>query len=255
MGGHLMVHLGNNSTYDYPPMTYQVKGFIPVMLTPFQENGEVDYDGLTQLTEFYLASGAAGLFANCLSSEMFELNPRERIKVTQHVVKIASGRVPVVATGTFGSTIEKQADFINQIYQTGVQAVIMITGLLANENESDKVFNERVFDLLHRTGRIPLGFYECPVPYKRVLSPEQLKLFIPTGRITYHKDTCLDIEQVKAKVAAGEGLQLWTVRCLSGSRGRIAESWIGWTVLYSGQFLPGTYCLAVSELQQPSTGK
>ncbi|MGB3587059.1 MAG: dihydrodipicolinate synthase family protein, partial [Tunicatimonas sp.] len=199
-----MVHLGDDSTYYYPPMTYQEKGFIPVMLTPFQENGEVDYDGLTRLTEFYLASGAAGLFTNCLSSEMFELTPQERIKVTQHVVKIANGRVAVVATGTFGSTIEKQADFINQIYQTGVQAVIMITGLLANENESDEVFNERVFDLLHRTGRIPLGFYECPVPYKRVLSPEQLKLFIPAGRITYHKDTCLDIEQVKAKVAAGK---------------------------------------------------
>ncbi|MGD1890341.1 MAG: dihydrodipicolinate synthase family protein [Cyclobacteriaceae bacterium] len=186
-------------------MNYLEKGFIPVMLTPFLENGEVDYDGLTQLTEFYLASGANGLFANCLSSEMFELTPRERIKVTQHVVNVANNRVPVVATGTFGSAIEKQADFINQIYQTGVQAVIMITGLLANEDESDEVLNERIFELLNRTGKIPLGFYECPVPYKRVLSPEQLSLFIPTGRITYHKDTCLNSEQVRAKVAAGKG--------------------------------------------------
>ena len=186
-------------------MNYLEKGFIPVMLTPFLENGEVDYDGLTQLTEFYLASGANGLFANCLSSEMFELTPRERIKVTLHVVNVANNRVPVVATGTFGSAIEKQADFINQIYQTGVQAVIMITGLLANEDESDEVLNERIFELLNRTGKIPLGFYECPVPYKRVLSPEQLSLFIPTGRITYHKDTCLNSEQVRAKVAAGKG--------------------------------------------------
>ncbi|MEM9675302.1 MAG: dihydrodipicolinate synthase family protein [Bacteroidota bacterium] len=186
-------------------MNYLEKGFIPVMLTPFLENGEVDYDGLTQLTEFYLASGANGLFANCLSSEMFELTPRERIKVTQHVVNVANNRVPVVATGTFGSAIEKQADFINQIYQTGVQAVIMITGLLANEDESDEVLNERIFELLNRTGKIPLGFYECPVPYKRVLSPEQLSLFIPTGRITYHKDTCLNIEQIRVKVAAGKG--------------------------------------------------
>lgn len=186
-------------------MNYLGKGFIPVMLTPFLENGEVDYVGVTRLTEFYLASGATGLFANCLSSEMFELTPQERIKVTQHVVNVVNDRVPVVATGTFGSTVDQQADFINQVYQTGVQAVIMITGLLANEDELDEVFNERIFELLHRTGKIPLGFYECPVPYKRVLSPEQLSLFIPTGRITYHKDTCLDIEQVKAKVAAGKG--------------------------------------------------
>ncbi|MEO0333834.1 MAG: dihydrodipicolinate synthase family protein, partial [Bacteroidota bacterium] len=186
-------------------MNYPGKGFIPVMLTPFLENGEIDYDGLTELTEFYLASGATGLFANCLSSEMFELTPQERIKVTQHVVKVASDGVPVVTTGTFGSAVEKQADFIDQIYQTGVQAVIMITSSLANEDEPDEVFNERIFELLHRTGKIPLGFYECPVPYKRVLSPQQLKLFIPTGRITYHKDTCLNIEQVRAKVAVGKG--------------------------------------------------
>jgi len=175
------------------------------MLTPFQENGEVDYDGLTRLTEFYVQAGATGLFANCLSSEMFELTPQERIRVTQHVVKVANDRVPVVATGTFGSTIEKQSDFVDQIYQTGVQAVIIITGLLTNENESDEVFNERVFNLLHHTNKIPLGFYECPVPYKRVLSPEQLNLFISTGRITYHKDTCLNIDQVRAKIATGLG--------------------------------------------------
>ncbi len=175
------------------------------MLTPFQENGEVDYDGLTRLTEFYVQAGATGLFANCLSSEMFELTPQERIRVTQHVVKVANDRVPVVATGTFGSTIEKQSDFVDQIYQTGIQAVIIITGLLTNENESDEVFNERVFNLLHHTNKIPLGFYECPVPYKRVLSPEQLNLFISTGRITYHKDTCLNIDQVRAKIATGLG--------------------------------------------------
>jgi len=38
-----------------------------------------------------------------------------------------------------------------------------------------------------------VGFYECPVPYKRVLTPTQLKGFVETGRVIYHKDTCLDI--------------------------------------------------------------
>ena len=37
------------------------KGFIPVMLTPYTATGKVDYDGLTQLTEYYLQAGAKGL--------------------------------------------------------------------------------------------------------------------------------------------------------------------------------------------------
>ena len=180
------------------------RGFIPVMLTPFKDNGEIDYDALTQLTELYLEAGAAGLFANCLSSEMFELTDEERIKLVQHVVKVANGKVPVVATGTFGGEIAGQADFVKQIYQTGIDAVIVITGLMAAENEPDAVFTDKIYNLMAQTEQIPLGFYECPVPYKRILKASQLEYFLKTGRIVYHKDTSLDIEQVKAKIAVGK---------------------------------------------------
>ena len=175
------------------------------MLTPFKENGEVDYDGLTHLTECYIKSGAQGLFANCLSSEMFELTEAERIRVVQHVVRTANGAVPVVATGTFEGSVNDQADFVKRIYDLGTQAVIVITGLMADKHEGDDVFNRNVYALLEQTGTIPLGFYECPVPYKRLITPGQLKLFIDTGRVTYHKDTSLDLEQVKEKISAGTG--------------------------------------------------
>jgi 4-hydroxy-tetrahydrodipicolinate synthase len=180
------------------------KGFIPVMLTPFKNNGDIDYDILSQLTEMYLSAGATGLFANCLSSEMYELEDNEKIELIKHVIKVVNGSVPVVATGTFGGPITRQADFIKRINDTGVDAVIIITSLLADQTESDEVFDERVFELFNLTANIPLGFYECPVPYKRVLKPDQLMRFVNTGRVIYHKDTCLNIEQVKEKLKAKE---------------------------------------------------
>ena len=175
------------------------------MLTPFKDNGEVDYNGLTRLTEYYLKAGAQGLFANCLSSEMYELTEDERLQVVKHVVKVANGLVPVVATGTFQVSINQQADFIKRIYDLGTQAVIIVTGVMASEQEDDNIFNQRILDLLTLTDNIPIGFYECPVPYKRVLSAEQLKLFVDTDRVTYLKDTCLDLTLVKAKIKAGSG--------------------------------------------------
>jgi len=178
------------------------KGFIPVMLTPFKNDGGIDYDALTQLTEMYLKAGAAGVFANCLSSEMFELKNDERLQLIKHVIKVVNGAVPVVATGTFGGAIAQQADFIKKVYDTGTSAVIAITSLLADANEDDHVLNDRVFELFKQTDGIPLGFYECPVPYKRLLSAQQLIDFVATGRVIYHKDTCLDIDQVKQKLAA-----------------------------------------------------
>ncbi len=181
------------------------KGFIPVMLTPFLSNGNIDYPALTQLTEIYLQAGSSGLFANCLSSEMFELSGKERIQAIKHVIKVVDGAVPVVATGTFGGEISKQADFVKEVSDAGVEAVIAITSLLADESESDEVFNDCVFDLLHQTDKIPLGFYECPVPYKRVLKPQQLADFVATDRVIYHKDTCLDLGQIKEKLKLTAG--------------------------------------------------
>lgn len=172
------------------------------MLTPFTESGAVDFSGLTKLTELYLRAGAAGLFANCQSSEMFSLSSEEQIAITQHVLRIANGAVPVVSTGTFGGPLERQADFVKRMYETGVEAVIVITNMLADETESAAVFDERFGQLLDATPGIPLGFYECPEPFKRVLTAEQLKRFVGTGRLIYHKDTCLDIEQIKAKLDA-----------------------------------------------------
>lgn len=171
------------------------------MLTPFHNDGSIDYKTLTALTEMYLKSGVTGLFANCLSSEMFELSDAERIQLTKHVVDIVDGQVPIVATGTFEGTIAEQADFSKKIYGTGIDAVILISGLLAKENDSDAVFESNVHQFLDLTPGIPTGFYECPVPYKRVLSAAQLEDFVNTGRVIYHKDTCLDINQIKAKLS------------------------------------------------------
>jgi 4-hydroxy-tetrahydrodipicolinate synthase len=183
------------------------QGFIPVMLTPFLESGEVDYEGLKTLTEFYLNAGSAGLFANCLSSEMYELSEQERIDVTRTVVEQVAGRVPVVATGTFGGAIATQAEFVKRIYDTGVQAVIVISGLIVAEDESDDVFLKNALELIAATGDIPLGFYECPVPYKRLIPSTILEKLVETGKVVYHKDTCLDLYEVKRRIQVAEGYQ------------------------------------------------
>ena len=46
-------------------------GMWPVMLTPLQQNGDVDYPALEELINWYIKEGSAGLFAVCQSSEMF----------------------------------------------------------------------------------------------------------------------------------------------------------------------------------------
>src|SRR4051812_43653256 len=137
-------------------MLNDTKKFVPVMITPFNLKAKVDLGAVSSLVEFYLAAGVKGFFANCLSSEMFSISEDERLELTRHVVEKVKGRVPVVATGSFGLTIEDKAEFTRQIYDTGVDAVIMITGHFAKVEDDDEVLLRNFEKMFSLTGTIPL---------------------------------------------------------------------------------------------------
>jgi 4-hydroxy-tetrahydrodipicolinate synthase len=181
------------------------RGFIPVMLTPFHDDLSVDYATLRLLCDYYIDNGAVGLFANCLSSEMYELSAEERLAVIKTVVDQTAERVPVVATGTFQGSVEEMADLSNQVYTLGVDAVIVLNNQFVSEEESDEVFLSRIHQWMELTPGVPFGIYECPVPYKRLVSIPVLQDLLRSGRLCYHKDTSLDIEQVRAKIKEGAG--------------------------------------------------
>jgi len=113
--------------------------FVPVMITPFNLKAKVDLDAVSTLIDFYLAAGVKGFFANCLSSEMYSITEDERLELTRHVVRYVNGRVPVVATSSFGLTINDKSEFTKQIYDTGIDAGILITVHFANIQTSDKI--------------------------------------------------------------------------------------------------------------------
>lgn len=196
----------NSQTYSTPikevrMSTSDEKKFVPVMITPFHENGKIDFDGLSRLIDFYTAAGVKGFFANCLSSEMYHLDESERLALTQHVVKRVNNALPVVATGSFGNTIEERVTFAKKIFDTGINAVILISSHYAKKEESDAVLLNNIQRMLQLTGEIPMGLYECPSPYKRIITPEVFKALLDTKRMIYHKDTSIDKEKVGAKLA------------------------------------------------------
>lgn len=182
-------------------MQNESKKFVPVMITPFDYKAKIDLDAVSVLIEFYLAAGVEGFFANCLSSEMFSITEDERIALTRHVVKQVNGRVPVVATGSFGYTIEDKATFTKKIAATGVDAAIMITGHFAKEEDTDEVLLKNFEKMFKLTGNIPLGMYECPAPYKRIIGAATFEQLLMANRLVYHKDTSIDIDAVVNKLS------------------------------------------------------
>lgn len=174
-------------------------GVWPVMLTAFKDSCEIDYNGVESLIEWYLSKNISGLFANCLSSEMFHLSMKERRELTDFIVKKVNGRVPVVASGNITYTTKEQIEEIKMINDCGVDAVILVTNRLAPFMENDEVWKKNAEKILKETHNIPLGLYECPDPYKKIVSGELTAWCEKTGRFVFLKDTTCDLKMIKEK--------------------------------------------------------
>ena len=220
------------------------------MLTPFKPDGEVDYEGLWRLTDWYIENGCSGLFAVCQSSEMFFLSKEERLNVARSVVEYAKSRVPVIACGNLSGTLDEQVIETDQMAGTGVDAVILITNQFASAEESDAVWLERCEEFLKRIdGDIPLGFYECPYPYKRLISLENLKKCAGTGRFYFLKDTCCDLETIKRRLDAVSGT---TLKIYNANSATLLDSLLWGAHGFSGvmaNFHPALYAYLCSHMR------
>ncbi len=169
------------------------------MITPFNKTGEVDYNSLIKLTKWYEKGGANGLFAICQSSEIFKLTLDEKINITKTILN--NTKLPVVASGNTQDTLKEQLHDLNEIAKTGVDAVVLLTNMFVKENESDEVFITNLQKFLDEFDKnIPLGLYECPYPYKRLITKKTLEYILSTKRFIFLKDTSCNINTIKERL-------------------------------------------------------
>ena len=179
------------------------------MLTPFTRGGEVDTEGLAALVEWYIASGAKGLFAACQSSEIYFLTLEERVKIVETTIRAARGRVPVIASGHVSDAISNQVKELSAMAETGADAVIIITNHFARKGEGEDVWLRNIETVLSQLDpAIDLGAYECPAPYKRLLTPGMLRYMADSGRFFFLKDTCCDAEMIRGRLDLIKGSNL-----------------------------------------------
>lgn len=177
------------------------------MITPYKKDGSIDYDTALKYVDWYFENGLTGIFSVCLSSEIFYLSLEERVKLNSLVYKRAkeleklSGRTfKVVSSGHISDTFEEQAEELNAIYESGTDALILITNRLDPANQGDDVFIENAEKLIAKLpDNAKLGFYECPYPYKRLVTPKIFDWCLKTGRFYYMKDTCCDVAVMKER--------------------------------------------------------
>lgn len=177
------------------------------MITPYKKDGTIDFNMAEKYVDWYFESGINGIFSVCQSSEIFYLSEQEKATLNQRVYQRAKALekkhgkpFTVVSSGHTSDSLEAQAKELNAVYQSGTDALILITNRLDPNNEGDDVFIKNAENLLKMLpADAKLGLYECPHPYKRLVTPKILDWCLSTDRFYYMKDTCCDATLIKER--------------------------------------------------------
>lgn len=192
-------------------------GVYPTMITPYK-NGSVDTDAVRNLVKWYWQQGCDGIFADCQSSEIHCLSLQERVNIIRAVMEtvheLASrspdrARMMVVASGHVSDSFAEQVRELNAIAAEKPDALILISNRMDIENTSDGQWiadTERLIAEL--PPEMPLGVYECPNPYKRLLSETMLRWCVESGRFYFAKDTCCDADMIAKRLEICKGSHL-----------------------------------------------
>lgn len=198
----------NNYVQRQSPAKNLPDGVWTVAMTPFDSEGKIDWNAAENLIEWYIKSGVSGIFACCLSSEVYQLSRSEIINLSKFFVDTAAKRVPVISGAMGGGDFDDKLELIKEIDSTGVEAVILNIAEFVEKEQSDDVFFKNVEKVSSAVTNIDLGLYECPRPYHRLLAAETVGRIASTGRFVFYKDTCCNINAIKEKIKALSGTPL-----------------------------------------------
>lgn len=162
----------------------------------------------TQVVDWYFKMGADGIFSVCQSSEMFFLSEQEKFDIAKAVKEASDGRIKVIASGHTAKDINEQVDQLGKMAETKVDAVVLVSNRLADENESSNIFDANAEKIFRQLPGVTFGLYECPFPYLRLLTDQFLKKCAQNGNLIFLKDVSCNREIQKRRVKLVEGCNL-----------------------------------------------
>ena len=102
-----------------------LKGSIVAMVTPFHEDGSVNFEALTNLLEWHIAEGTDGILTLGTTGEYPTMSHEEDASVVAHTIKVVNGRVPVIV-GSGSNCTATQVEKSIEYQDMGADALLLI---------------------------------------------------------------------------------------------------------------------------------
>ncbi len=176
----------------------ELRGVFGLLLTPFDQTGEIDWTTYDRYVDWQLGQAPHGLFAACGSSELRHLTARERVQLARRAVE-RSGAMSVAAVANADPDVSKHADELARIADTGVSAVVLIPPDGVGRDQS--MLTDYFADLAGRSP-VPVILYEIPSAKPKEIAPATYGALVRETSVCGIKDTSGTVAGAAAKMEA-----------------------------------------------------
>lgn len=134
------------------------KGAGVALVTPFKEDGAVDYEGITKLLEFQIENKTDAVIICGTSGESATMPDSEHLKVIEHAVKVVNGRIPVIA-GTGSNDTAHGIELSKKAEALGVDGLLLVTPYYNKASKKGLVLH---YSAIANSVKIPVCLYNVP---------------------------------------------------------------------------------------------
>ncbi len=157
-----------------------LKGSIVALITPFQEDGSVDFAKLKELVEWHVASKTDAILTLGTTGESSTMTHEEDDAVLRCVIEAAAGRVPVIA-GTGSNSTQTMLEKSLRAQELGADGLLIITPYY-NKANAEGIY--RHFVTVADAVKIPCILYNVPGRTGCSISVENVE------RLSKHPNIC-----------------------------------------------------------------
>ena len=134
------------------------KGSYVALVTPFYEDGSVNFDKLKQLCNWHVENGTDGIVAIGTTGEASTTTHEEDDEIVRCIVDTVAGRIPVIA-GSGSNSTETAVEKTKSFQDKGVDGVLLITPYYNKANEKGMY---RHFRTVADQTDLPVILYNVP---------------------------------------------------------------------------------------------
>jgi 4-hydroxy-tetrahydrodipicolinate synthase len=166
-------------------------GTFTALITPFK-NGEVDVEALEGLVEFQIEHGVNGLVPCGTTGETPALSEEEDRVVVETVVRVAAGRVPVVA-GTGSNSTDMAIKYTKMAKEVGADGSLQVAPYYNKPTQEGLL---RHFATIAESTDLPLILYNIPGRTSVTISAETMARLAEIPNIVGVKDSTLSMNMI-----------------------------------------------------------